>query len=90
MGSLDVETLRADTPGCESVVHLNNAGSALPPACVVDRVISHIQAEATFGGYEAQADAAEELEGVGNGLRPDRCRSTGYVRGHFRSPSGAG
>jgi cysteine desulfurase / selenocysteine lyase len=64
MGSLDVEALRADTPGCESVVHLNNAGSALPPACVVDRVISHLQAEARFGGYEAQAEAADELDGV--------------------------
>jgi cysteine desulfurase / selenocysteine lyase len=68
VGALDVEALRAATPGCSIVAHLNNAGSALPPRCVVDRVIDHLESEARFGGYEAQADAADELAGVYDAL----------------------
>ncbi|HEX4705173.1 MAG TPA: aminotransferase class V-fold PLP-dependent enzyme [Pseudonocardiaceae bacterium] len=53
----DVARARAETPGCAEVVHLNNAGAALPPACVTDTVIGHLRAEALRGGYET-ADAA--------------------------------
>ncbi|HEU5059688.1 MAG TPA: aminotransferase class V-fold PLP-dependent enzyme [Kofleriaceae bacterium] len=55
--AIDVERARRDTPGCAHVVHLNNAGCALPPGCVLDAVIEHLRLEARLGGYEA-ADAA--------------------------------
>jgi cysteine desulfurase/selenocysteine lyase len=56
---LDLGRIRADTPGCKDVVHLNNAGAALPPAPVLDTVLRHLELEARVGGYEA-ADAATE------------------------------
>ena len=53
---IDVARVRADTPGCLDVVHLNNAGASLPPRVVVDTVIEHLELEARVGGYAA-ADA---------------------------------
>jgi cysteine desulfurase / selenocysteine lyase len=59
---LDVEALRADTPGCTQVVHLNNAGSALPARPVLDAVQGHLALEATRGGYEAATAAQPQLD----------------------------
>jgi cysteine desulfurase/selenocysteine lyase len=56
---IDVERARGQTPGCDNVVHLNNAGSSLPPQPVLDAVIRHLELEARIGGYEAH-DANEE------------------------------
>ena len=47
---------RADTPGSDRVIHLNNAGAALQPAAVRDAVLRHLELEQEIGGYEA-ADA---------------------------------
>jgi cysteine desulfurase / selenocysteine lyase len=61
---LSVEQVRADTPACREVVHLNNAGSSLPPSVVLDRVIDHLRLEAAIGGYEAADRVADELASV--------------------------
>lgn len=61
---MDIDKIRAETPGAESVLHFNNAGAALPPAIVVDTVIDYLQAEALIGGYEIAADRDGELSSV--------------------------
>ncbi len=61
---IDVEALRDDTPGCRAgTIHLNNAGAALMPRPVIEAVTAHLALEADIGGYEAEAEAQESLEG---------------------------
>lgn len=61
---IDVVAARADTPGCEHVAHLNNAGAALAPQPVVASVIQHLRRESEIGGYEAAEEAADRVEQV--------------------------
>ena len=53
----EVERWRADTPGCASVIHFNNAGASLVPQPVLSAMIDHLHREANFGGYESADDA---------------------------------
>ncbi len=64
MNGLEVDTLRADTPGVAHCVHLNNAGAALPTRRTLDTVVGHLHLEAEIGGYEAAALRSNELDAV--------------------------
>ena len=61
---MNIDRFRADTPGCQDVIHLNNAGASLPPSGVLEVVIDYLKLEARIGGYEAEREKADELEGV--------------------------
>lgn len=61
---MEVERLRADTPGCATVLHLNNAGAALMPRPVYDAQVAHLAREYETGGYEAKDEAEGRIAAV--------------------------
>src|SRR5690349_1959514 len=65
---MDVDALRAGTPGCRHRIHLNNAGAALMSQATLDTVIGHLRLEAEIGGYEAADAAAGRVAAVHAGL----------------------
>lgn len=74
---IDIGGVRADTPGVNHVVHLNNCGAALMPRPVLEAISDHLALEACIGGYEAEAAAADKLQNAYDsvarllGARPD-------------------
>lgn len=61
---MNIEQLRADTPGVEQLIHFNNAGAALMPDPVIEVMTRHLQLEARIGGYEAAGQQSVEVENV--------------------------
>ena len=61
MSNLDVEGLRAITPGCANRSHLNNAGAALLSSVTIAAMTDYLQREALIGGYEAEAEAEDQI-----------------------------
>ncbi len=86
---MDIAALRADTPGCEHRIHLNNAGASLMPRPVIAAIRDHLDLEATIGGYEAAADAAgaigEAYDDIAKllGTSPDRVAFTEHATASF-------
>jgi cysteine desulfurase / selenocysteine lyase len=62
--TIDVEAERAATPGCATVMHLNNAGAALPSEATLEAMIGYLRFEAERGGYEAAVAVADQLAAV--------------------------
>jgi selenocysteine lyase/cysteine desulfurase len=58
---MNVDQLRAQTPGCLHRIHLNNAGAALMSRSTLAAMTNHLQLEAEIGGYEAATQAREQI-----------------------------
>lgn len=60
--ALNIDALRAETPGCRNVLHFNNAGAGLMTDPTLRAVTGHIELEAQIGGYEAHDRAIAGME----------------------------
>ena len=67
-GDVDVEALRAETPGCVHRLHLNNAGAALLAQPTLDAMTAHLRLEAEIGGYEAAAATQDAIGACYTGI----------------------
>jgi selenocysteine lyase/cysteine desulfurase len=61
-GQIDLLRARRETPGCEQILHFNNAGASLMPQPVLEATLGHLQLEAEIGGYEAEDRSRAALE----------------------------
>ena len=61
---IDVTAARAATPGCQDLIHFNNAGAALPTHAVLATQIDYLQLEARIGGYEAFAHEQARIDEI--------------------------
>lgn len=59
--TLDIDALRAQTPGCAGRIHLNNAGAALLAQPTLEAMTGYLRREAEIGGYEAAAEAQDSI-----------------------------
>ena len=66
--SIDKQRVRQDTPGTQTVIHLNSAGASLMPTPVLQTQINHLKLEADIGGYEAAGRCADAIEQVYHSL----------------------
>jgi cysteine desulfurase/selenocysteine lyase len=62
--SLDIDMIRADTPGTRTVNHMLACGSSLMPRQVLNAVTEFLVIESEMGGYEAAAAHSETLTAV--------------------------
>jgi len=62
MRDLDMQALRADTPGCATVTHFNHASSSLPSRETLRQVYGQLEEEALRGPAEAGLAAAQQVQ----------------------------
>ncbi len=81
--SLDIERIRRETPGCERILHFNNAGASLPPQAVTEAMIDYLRLESERGGYEAELESEAAIANTYSALakllhcRPEEIACTG-------------
>lgn len=61
---LNIEAIRAATPGAAHCIHLNGAGAGLMSQAVLKTIVDHLHREAHDGCYEAAETVAHERDDV--------------------------
>lgn len=64
MTLIDLDRVRAETPGTAHGTYLHNAGTGLMPAPVLESMKQYLDLESEIGGYAAAARETERLEAV--------------------------
>lgn len=59
---LDIDALRAATPGCARTTHFNNASCNLPSHETLETIKAHLDREALYGPSEMGVAVAEEIQ----------------------------
>ena len=82
---IDLERVRADTPGVETVAHFNNAGAALMLRPVLDAVIGHLELGVAERYERVQSLATALRAGLeaswpGSSPRPPACQRESGLR----------
>ncbi len=62
--TIDKKSVTGDLLAAAGTIHLDNAGAALMPRCVLETQIEHLRLEAAVGGYEAARQKQAEIEAV--------------------------
>lgn len=61
---MNISRLRSQTPGTNNVIHFNNAGASLMPRPVSEAMISYLEEETAYGGYETAQKYEEKIKEV--------------------------
>ncbi|AZO76294.1 MULTISPECIES: aminotransferase class V-fold PLP-dependent enzyme [unclassified Bosea (in: a-proteobacteria)] len=86
MGCLDIEMLRAATPGCATSVHFNHAGASLMSGATLAAIAEQLRREATLGPHEAAVAVQDRLDQA----RADAARLLNATAGEIAfTPSGS-
>ena len=62
--TIDKQAVTGDLLSADGFIHLDNAGAALMPRCVLETQIEHLRLEAALGGYESARQKDAEIEAV--------------------------
>jgi len=63
-GELDVELLRAETPGCMVSRFFNHSGASLPSTSTLSAITNHLERESLYGGMESAELVMPQVEKI--------------------------